>query len=191
MARKRRSHRKRRSRPNPVGLALNPRRRSRRSRRRHYRPNPFRVPAGLKRLLPLPPLTEIASVAGGSWAAGFLAPRVLALLPMLSKNVFGRIALRLAVISAATIVGDKVLRGKNGEMFAVGALANQVPHLTNDALSLVNMRVNFGLSDEEEELGYYYGEQPLMGYDASAELGVDTSAELGYYWGDHNRAQVG
>jgi len=181
MARKRKS---RRSRSNPVGFALN------RRRRRSYRRNPVGIQSTLKKFFPLPSMPEVAALAGGSWAAGFVSPRVLAMVPMLAGNVFGRVVARLIVVSGLIMASNAVFRRQSNlaKMIGLGALANQVPHLTNDVLSLAKIKINFGENDDSDEpLALYYGEEPLMlGEESSAELGQDeTSPEmgLGYYFG--------
>lgn len=138
-ARRRRSFRRR----NPIPLGLNPRRR--RSFRR--RSNPF-LPSVSK--LGLPPVKEMAWLAGGAVAARALVPRAMTALPILTKNPIVRGLSRLGIVAAAALLAKKAL-GQNARAFVYGALANQLPESLNDFLSLAGIK----LSDGNAELELY------------------------------------
>jgi hypothetical protein len=159
---KRRKHKK-----NPVVLG-NPRRRkhSRRSSRSHRRRNPFVLGANPRRRshrrysrnplsmskLGLPSMKDVLFLGAGAFAGRIGIPQVLARVPMLNQNAVVRGFSRLGLVAAAGFLASKILK-QNGKMFTIGLLANQVPEVLNDFLSLTGIK----LADGNDELGFYTG----------------------------------
>lgn len=168
--RKRRSSRRRR---NPVVLGANPRRRRSRGRRRNpvvLGANPRRRhvrrhrrhsnPLNIGRALPLPGLKEVAFLGAGAVVAGAGIPRVLIMVPFLSKNPYVRAASRVGLLAVLGVVAKKVLK-ENSKPFIYGAVASQIVPVANDVLG--NFGVKLGLAeDAENELELYTEEAPAL-----------------------------
>lgn len=164
---------RRKSRKNPVVLG-NPRRRrhsARRNPRRRHRRNPFvlgnphrrrtrrsyrRNPAIISKL-GLPPAKEVIFLGLGAFAGRVLVPNVLARVPFLSSNPIIRAVSRLGLVAIAGYAAKMVMK-QNARMFTYGLLANQVPEVVNDVLSMTGAK----LSDGNQELELYTGADPYQ-----------------------------
>lgn len=163
-----RRKRSRSRRRNPVVLG-NPRRRHRRNpivlgnpHRRHRRHSYRRNPAIISKL-GLPPAREILFLGLGAFAGRVLVPNVLARVPFLNSNPVIRAVSRLALVAVSGYAAKMVLK-QNARMFTYGVLANQVPEVVNDLLSMTGMK----LSDGNDDLGLYTGRDPYQSLPAAA-----------------------
>lgn len=149
--RKRRSSRRRR---NPIVLGANPRRRrsSFRRSRRSYRRNP-----NIVRKFGLPSVSTMLWLGAGAFTGRLVIPQVLARLPILSANPVIRGVSRLALVAVGGFAAKMAL-GSKAENFTLGLLANQVPEVVNDFLSLTGVK----LADGNSELDY--NQVPGMGF---------------------------